>query len=283
MIRYLRQPIELKRALQAIWAFPFPTELRRQLCKEYVGLFTLGRADKERKTARIAGLEMSYCTLETLKYLFYEIFMRQSYYFKAHREDPVILDCGSNIGMAVAYFKCLYPKSRITAFEPQPTAFQCLQDTIQRNNLADVTAHATALANETGEIAFYTKDESPGSLLASRMKERTSERCQMVPAAKLSDHVSGPVDFLKLDIEGGEQDVLVDLVESGKIQFIEQMVIEYHHHIVPEQDTMTAFLGLLESAGFGYQIEGKLQRPFRRGHFQDVCIYAYRKSAPRAA
>ncbi|QIF03894.1 FkbM family methyltransferase [Roseimicrobium sp. ORNL1] len=283
MIRFLRQPIELKRALGTIWAFPFPAELRREMCKEYVHLFTLGWVDKSRKTARLAGKEVSYCTVETLKYLFYEIFMRQSYYFKAHREDPVILDCGSNIGMSVLYFKSLYPKARITAFEPQPTAFHCLQETIQRNQLADVTAHAKALANETGEIAFYTKDESPGSLLASRMKERTSERCQMVSATKLSEYITGPVDFMKLDIEGGEQDVLIDLVESGKIQFIEQMAIEYHHHIIPEQDTLTSFLSLLESSGFGYQIEGKLQRPFRRGHFQDVCIYAYRKGEARTA
>lgn len=283
MNRFLRQPIELKRAFGAIWAFPFPAKLRREMCREYVHLFLLGWVDKSRKTARIAGKEVSYCTVETLKYLFHEIFMRQSYYFKAHREDPVILDCGSNIGMSVLYFKSLYPKAHITAFEPQPTAFHCLQETIQRNHLADVTAHARALANETGEIAFYTKDDSPGSLLASRMKERMSERCQMVRAAKLSEYITGPVDFMKLDIEGGEQDVLIDLVESGKIQPIEQMAIEYHHHIIPEQDTLTSFLNLLESSGFGYQIEGKLQRPFRRGHFQDVCIYAYRKSAARTA
>lgn len=277
MSKYLEQTMVIKRALQRIWTFPFPAEFRRTLCWEYLMAFVFGRTDSVNKTVRLAGIDFHYCTFGALQYLFGEIFLRQSYHFTSQREDPVILDCGSNIGMSVLYFKCLYPKSRITAFEPQTEAFQCLDKNVAQPRLNGVAAHAAALASRRGEIAFYTDDKSPGSLLASQIEARMPKYRQIVPAVKLSDYVTGTVDLLKLDIEGAESEVLGELIESDKIRQIEQMVIEYHHHIVSGDDLLAAFLGRLESAGFGYQIEGKLKRPFRRGHFQDICIYAYRK------
>ena len=42
-----------------------------------------------------------------------EIFGDQVYRFIANRQDPLIIDCGANIGMSVIYFKYLYPDARI--------------------------------------------------------------------------------------------------------------------------------------------------------------------------
>ena len=58
-----------------------------------------------------------------------------------------------------------------------------------------------------------------------------------VPAVRLSRYVTKPVDFLKLDVEGSELPVLRDLVSSGTIAQIRQMVIEFHHHMSPAEDT----------------------------------------------
>ena len=52
-----------------------------------------------------------------------------------------------------------------------------------------------------------------------------------VPGRKLSDFIEGPVDLLKLDVEGAEHRILRDLLSSEKIQYIRHMVIEYHHHM----------------------------------------------------
>jgi len=57
------------------------------------------------------------------------------------------------------------------------------------------------------------------------------------------------------------------------------MAIEYHHHIVKDEDMLSVLLSTLEHAGFGYQLGGALPRPFERNQFQDVLIYAYRKTA----
>src|ERR1700693_4874079 len=55
--------------------------------------------------------------------LFEEIFIRQDYIFVSRRPDPLIIDCGSNIGMSILYFKRRYPKARIIGFEPDPATF----------------------------------------------------------------------------------------------------------------------------------------------------------------
>src|SRR5436190_6322828 len=55
-----------------------------------------------------------------LSFLFNEVFISNDYYFKSSPRQPVIIDCGANIGMSVLYFKKLYPQSKIIAFEANP-------------------------------------------------------------------------------------------------------------------------------------------------------------------
>ena len=63
------------------------------------------------------------------------------------------------------------------------------------------------------------------------------------------DFITGPIDFLKLDVEGAEHRVLCDLLSCGKAQWIKQMVVEYHHHIGDERSRLANFLRQLEEAG----------------------------------
>jgi hypothetical protein len=74
-----------------------------------------------------------------LEHLYREIFVRQYYYFRANTDHPVIFDCGANLGMATLFFKWLYPKSRVEAFEPDPGTFAVLQKNVdqQPSCLAD--------------------------------------------------------------------------------------------------------------------------------------------------
>ena len=71
--------------------------------------------------------------------------------------------------------------------------------------------------------------------------------------------------------------VLEDLFQEGKLSYIKNMAIEYHHHTVEDEDKLSKIFKLLEDAGFGYQIEGVLKRPFKDRRFQDILIYAYQK------
>src|SRR5512134_1625936 len=70
--------------------------------------------------------------------LYKDLIVNQIYRFEALRPDPCILDCGSNIGLSILYFKRLYPKARIIGFEPDPAVLHYLQDNVSANGLTDV-------------------------------------------------------------------------------------------------------------------------------------------------
>jgi FkbM family methyltransferase len=213
----------------------------------------------------------------TLAYLFEEIFVKQDYHFKARSAHPQIVDCGSNIGMSVLFFKTLYPESSIIAFEPDADTFAILQRNVTANNLTGVELHNKALHSKRGSVDFYYDPAEPARLRMSMRPERTSQACRQVEAVPLSDYIHGEVDFLKMDIEGAEFDVLQELAQSDKLRLVREMVVEYHHHVDPSEDRMSRMLEVLEAQHFGYQIHAIAERPFQQEAFQDVLLYAYRK------
>ncbi|MBW1789097.1 MAG: FkbM family methyltransferase [Deltaproteobacteria bacterium] len=175
------------------------------------------------------------------------------------------------------YFKAIYPNATILAFEPDKDAFVCLEENIKANQLDNIQIRKMVLSNREDTLYLYYDTEEPGSLLMSTIRERLPKKKQAVEGALLSNFIERDVDFLKMDVEGSEQGILEDLSRSGKLARIKNMAIEYHHHIVPDKDTLSRMLHLLEGAGFGYQIESRLGRPLTRRQFQDIFIYAYRR------
>jgi FkbM family methyltransferase len=228
--------------------------------------------------ADVAGFRMRYLEAEWLRYLYCEVFAEREYWFATDAERPVILDCGSNIGMAILFFKALYPNSEITAFEAAPWACSALEETIRANGLRDVTLHNAALADVEGAVELFHDPSHPGSAVMSVFRDRMPGESVRVPSVRLSRYVTKPVDFLKLDVEGSELRVLRDLVSTGAIGRIRQMVIEFHHHLSPGVDNMSECLSLLEQSGFGYQLtSAQVYTPITPGQFQDVLVHAYRK------
>ena len=220
------------------------------------------------------GFQIAHFDRRTVNHLYREIFARQHYYFRAEDDTPVILDCGANVGMASLYFKWLYPKSRVQAFEPDPTTFQLLQENIAQNNL-DIETYNCALWDRDADLDFFVDSNSPGSLLMSTDVSRLKGELIKVRARRLSDFIQGDVDFVKLDVEGAEHHVLGDLVQSGKIGAIRQMVVEYHHRIGQQKSCLAEFLLMLEQAGFEYQIHAALYPVTSKDVFQDMLIGAY--------
>lgn len=277
MNKTLQRLHDLFRTILIMGRLPVVKRLKRDIITTWFSVFLLKRYDSKNKTAKITGFKVKFLDYPALSYLFHEIFLGHEYYFVAGSDGPHIIDCGSNIGMSVLYFKMLYPKARIEAFEPGNETYSCLEENVRNNFPDSVVTHKAALSNREGTIDFYYDPDNPGSLLMSTRKERMPKEKQQVNANLLSKYVKEKVDLLKIDIEGAELEVVKELIDAGKLGLVEQMVIEYHHHIRGEADVFSGMLNLLEDAGFGYQIEGHLGRPLRREQVQDILIYAYRK------
>ena len=199
---------------------------------ELTRFFVAGLLKRKITRERIFGRDIHFFDYETFATLFEEVYVADVYYFASVSPDPVIVDCGSNIGIAIFYFKKLYPDSTVLAFEPDPNTFAMLERNVKTAGFSNTTVVNKALSNATGSISFYVDGMRPGSLVQSTRRESLSQAdVQLVEADLLSEYLSGPVDLLKMDIEGSEQEVFEDLAKSGKLSLVREIVMEYHHHM----------------------------------------------------
>jgi hypothetical protein len=81
-----------------------------------------------------AGYTVKFNDGPNLYILYKDIFVKRIYHFDAARPDPLILDCGTNIGMSIHYFEQKYPQARIIGFEPDPDIIPFLESNITGNN-----------------------------------------------------------------------------------------------------------------------------------------------------
>ncbi len=212
---------------------------------------------------------------KALDFLFKEVFIARDYNFKTSNESPTIIDCGSNIGMSVAYFKYQYPKARIIGFEANPDAYALLQKNSEVNQHRDVELHNVALAQEEGHISFFIS-EYKGTLTGSVLSSRGGEKELQIKAVKLSDYLKDidHVDLVKMDVEGAELPIILDLQKSGELKKVKELILEYHHNMPGEKESLAEFLSIFESAGFEYSLRTNF---FDVGAFQNVLVHLYRK------
>lgn len=222
------------------------------------------------------GFDVQHFDRDTLSFLYREIFVRQNYHFVARNKRPVIFDCGANVGMASIYFKWLYPEAQITAFEPDPSTFQLLQRNMNENRL-EVKTHNCALWDKDTELDFFIDSSNPGGLPMSTDGSRGYGDSERIQARRLSSFIEGPVEFLKLDVEGAEHRVLCDLANTSKLRWIRQMIVEYHHRIGNQKSSLGSFLHQLEHGGFEYQLHAGLYPVTKQEVYQDILISAYQR------
>ncbi len=234
-------------------------------------------AKTQPKSWHALGMEFHFFKFRSFLDLFEDIFITQPYYFETQNKTPVILDCGANIGLATLYFKKLFPGSHITSFEPDPKTCAMLQKNIGANKFENVTMVQAALSDKAGPAGFYADPHDPGNFCQSSDPARMKGEKIEVQGVKLSDYITGEVDYLKLDVEGAEDKVLQDLIASGKLKNIKRFFIEYHHHIDKTRDDFGAFLKTLEDHGFGYQLDAKAAA-HKTGAYQDILIFGWKKA-----
>jgi FkbM family methyltransferase len=183
---------------------------------------------------------------------------------------------GANIGVATLYFKFLYPKARITSYEPDSKTFELLQKNIIGENLPSVIAINKAIGEANGNVFFWTDVKTPGSLINGRRKNGSKKI--LVQSIDILDEINGKIDLLKMDIEGAEKLVLPRLLLSEKSITVREMIIEYHHNSFPEERSeFGKFLETIEGAGYKYQITTNSFVIQNKNCPQDILIRAWRE------
>lgn len=193
---------------------------------------------------------------------FKEIFVDEIYYFETiDNPTPVIFDCGANIGIGCLYFKKIYPKSRVIAFEADPNIALHLRNNMQKNEIEDVTIVAKAVWTDDQGISFMSDGADGGAVLVEN--QSTSSSSEFIDSIRLKDWLDkeDKIDLLKIDIEGAELQVIEDCQHS--LSHIDYIFLEFHA-LSENAQNLSKILNILEQNNFRYYIENiaKRSKPF---------------------
>jgi len=184
-----------------------------------------------------------------------EIFGKVQYEFRTKAERPFIIDAGGCYGLASYYFQRAYPGAEVLVFEPNPASAAILRENIVTLGMAGVTLEEAAVGALNGTVDFYAVPAMPmASGLLPRLKSRGYEtELLRVQQLCLTDLIgSRQVDMLKLDIEGGEYDLIAAM--DGRMDRIKNMFIELHFGDGLPRSNLPLLLDTLERNGFEYML-----------------------------
>lgn len=209
---------------------------------------------------------------------FDEIFQKGIYTFHCDNSTPVIIDCGANMGLSLLFFSQNYPNSTIYAFEPDNSVLDVLQKNIQTFEIKQVTLFKKAVWSTNGIFEFFT-DKGMGGRIGMEYNNQTPSKVETI---RLKDFIGDKrIDFLKMDIEGAEYNVIEDC--EPILHQIENIFIEYHS-IIEEEQKLDNILLILKRNGFRYHLSQSFsrQRPFIDNNLNcenmdlAINIYAYK-------
>ena len=144
--------------------------------------------------------------------------------------DFVCLDVGANIGAITLPMAHLASSGHVYAFEASPTAYELLQRNIAGNGLKNATAVNAAITDHSGDKAeIFWSDQALGCAhMADQAGHRTGTR-EEVRTLALDDYGFrlDRVDFIKMDVEGGEAAALAGCRRLLK-EYRPPMIIEYN-------------------------------------------------------
>ena len=181
----------------------------------------------------------------------------------------VFVDVGANVGTA-AFAALGAGFERVVAIEPVPATFRLLRANLALNRAEDrVRALRLALSDEPGTLRM---DVGQGS----RKARLDAEGSEEVEVARLDDVVEGDVDFLLVDAEGHEVQVLeggervlssgVPLVIelnpkllglAGRIDELPGLLARHYTHVLDLRDDGAAFTPVESVARLTDEYEGR--------------------------
>ncbi len=166
-------------------------------------------------------------------------------------KDSIVVDVGAHIGS----FAIMAARNaqKVVAFEPEPSNYQMLKKNMEINHLENMSAFEMAVSGMTGYRDIYTYEGGSSadySLYESGIMNVKKGRISTISLDDIIQREGLPrIDFLKLDCEGAEHDILrnMSFETARKI-----MGITMERHVAPPEVSIDIPLRLKE---FGFQVK----------------------------
>lgn len=162
--------------------------------------------------------------------------------------DNVVYDVGANVGM----YSCVLDDfaDQVHAFEPAPANVEAIHDNIRANGCERVHVHEVALGESNGQGTLSMNNDERGSPRHQVNGDSSTQidiEIQAVDALRSQGELPAP-DAIKIDVEGGEIDVLEGMRKTLEQDAVKAVYVETH-------GTETEVSQFFEGVGYGTTIK----------------------------
>lgn len=162
--------------------------------------------------------------------------------------NDVIVDVGAGVGTELIYFiEKIGKGGKLINIEASPSTFHLLKELTLKNNLSNVLNFNLAISNQNGSIWIEENSEH------EKAQVNTSEKGVEIKALTLDQFVINNnisvINFLKVNIEGAEYDMIDGMIETIKIT--KHVAISCHDFLFDNKDRIrNKALTFLKANGF---------------------------------
>ncbi len=131
------------------------------------------------------------------------------------KNGMLVFDVGANVGFFTLMFaRAVGQSGHVDAFEPIPTTYANLRKNLELNSAGNVSAHNIGLSNEDREVIFR-EPKGDSSMASYAWHSDSTDVIEHRVITMCVDHhvelTGRRIDFIKIDVEGAEGDVLIGM------------------------------------------------------------------------
>ena len=182
------------------------------------------------------------------------------------KKNDRILDIGANIGYYTLLFASIIgSKGHVFSFEPEPKNFKILESNVKLNNFHNTTLEKLAVSNQSGNIELYLSDEGIGQHRIHKSRfGKSSISVKMISIDDYFDNNFQKIDFIKIDVEGAEYDVLKGMKHILKNNSSIKILLEFNPiNLIEHGSDPKEFLDFLETHNFLLHIISEKNNQFQ--------------------
>lgn len=141
----------------------------------------------------------------------------------------IVFDVGANVGQSAHIYLARFPSSHIYCFEPVEDTFRKLQENLKGNERVDCYQLALGSSKRRGKMVmqgiskmFFLSDQSKESSMSDDVRTQSVEIVTLDEFCRIKR--IDQINYLKIDTEGGDLDVLkgsASMLTEQRIDLVE--------------------------------------------------------------
>ena len=141
-------------------------------------------------------------------------------------DSDIVIDIGAHIGLFALFASQFCKQGKIYCFEPIKENYELLVENINSNKIKNIIPFNFAVSKESDSVKIFLNDDYSGHSMFLETNNFVIVKSKSLLDIFSENNIQ-ECDFLKLDCEGAEYDIINSL-PSDFLNKIKKSVIEYH-------------------------------------------------------